>query len=254
MRTLLVIFLLFIVVTLTIVQLSTRNSIHKESINNNLSVTTITVNNAKIYLVERDNKLIMIDSGNPGDEHEIEAFMRDAGLEPDAIDYLILTHGHLDHLGTAAYFQNKYGISVLGGRGDAKMFAEGRQQPLCSTSMLAKAIDMSLQGKTYKHLTPDILIDKPYSLASLGVEGSILPMPGHTLGTLLVSFDNIIFVGDLIRGELVRHTVPNRHFFMCDLQDNDDDIRSVLVMEQYTTWYTGHFGPLLAADVAMYWN
>ncbi|MBE9540320.1 MAG: MBL fold metallo-hydrolase [Proteobacteria bacterium] len=232
---------------------ATRDSLVSEHIRDNLDITTITVNNAKIYLVERNGKTIMIDSGNPGDEEKIEAYMAEAGLEPSAIDYLIITHGHLDHIGTAAYFQSRYDIKVIGGQGDALMFSEGIQQPLCATSLMASAIDMSLQGKTYPLLKADILVEGPYDLGQLGIKGKITPMPGHTLGTLLVSFDDIIFVGDLIRGELVRQSTPNRHFFMCDLADNDRDIATVLGMTQFTRWYPGHFGSLLAKDVARYW-
>jgi len=246
--------ILALLATLVSVQLATRNSMLFHRFNNALAVTTITVNNAKIYLVERGEKLIMIDSGNPGDEKIIEGYMRDAGLKPNAIDYLILTHGHLDHLGTAAYFQRQYGIKIIGGGGDSEMFSRGTQQPLCPTSALASAIDMSLKGKTYALFTPDILVDKPYSLEKLGIQGKLIPMPGHTLGTLLVGFDNIVFVGDLIRGELVRHNVPNRHFFICDMEDNDNDIGTVLAMKHYTHWLTGHFGPLLAIDVGKYWS
>jgi len=233
---------------------ATRDGVSIENIHKNLIVTTITVNNAKIYILDRDGKRIMIDSGNPGDENKIEGYMREAGIEPATIDYLILTHGHLDHIGTAAYFQSQYSLKVIGGRGDSAMFSQGKQQPLCSTSLLAKAIDLSLQGKTYPLLDADILIDTAYDMEVLGIDGDIIPMPGHTLGTLLVSFDDIIFVGDLIRGELIRQTTPNRHFFMCDLADNDLDINTVLDMKQYTRWYPGHFGSLLAADVAGYWQ
>ena len=252
-RKTLIILTIIILAAISTVLFTTRNTLVSEHIRENLDVTTITVNNAKIYVVERDGKHIMIDSGNPGDEKIIEAYMFEAGIEPSSIDFLILTHGHLDHLGTAAYFQNHYDIKVIGGQGDALMFSEGKQQPLCSTGLLARAIDMSLQGKTYPLLEADILVDGVYDLGQLGIRGKIISMPGHTLGTLLVSFDDIIFVGDLIRGELVRQSAPNRHFFMCDLADNDRDIRTVLDMTQFTRWYPGHFGSLLATDVARYW-
>ena len=251
-RNILILLLITVIAVVSTILFSTRDTLLHEQIHENLDVTTITVNNAKVYLIERDGKRVMIDSGNPGDEKEIEAYMLEAGFEPSSIDYLILTHGHLDHVGTAAYFQKRYDITVIGGRGDALMFSEGKQQPLCSTSMLAKAIDMSLQGKTYPLLQADILIDARYDMEQLGLQGEIIPMPGHTLGTLLVSFDDIIFVGDLIRGELIRQTTPVRHFFMCDLEDNDQDINTVLKMTQYTRWYPGHFGSLSAADVTSF--
>ncbi len=228
----------------------TRDHVAGGHIRDNLDVTTITVNNAKIYLVQRSGKIIMIDSGNPGDEDKIVNAMHEAGISPESIDYLILTHGHLDHVGTAAYFQRVFGIQVIGGRGDANMFSKGEQQPLCATSWLARAIDASLRGKTYPLFTPDILIDSPYDLLQLGIQGLVTPAPGHTLGTLLVAFDDIIFVGDLIRGQLIRQSTPTRHFFMCDLADNNVDLKRLVAMKHYRRWYTGHFGPLQSDDVA----
>ncbi len=229
---------------------ATRDQVTAEHIRDNLDITTITVNNAKIYLVQRSGKLIMIDSGNPGDEGKIVDAMHEAGITPETIDYLILTHGHLDHVGTAAYFQTEFGTTVIAGKGDETMLSMGEQQPLCATSWLAKVIDVALEGKSYPFFTADILIDSPYDMQQLGISGAITPAPGHTLGTLLVTFDDIIFVGDLIRGELIRQSTPARHFFMCNLADNNADIERLVDMEQYRRWYTGHFGSLLRDDVA----
>jgi hydroxyacylglutathione hydrolase len=230
--------------------LATADSLETPLRRDNLTVHMLNVSGARIYLVERDGKRIMIDSGNPGDEVKIERFMRDAGMAPQSIDYLIITHGHLDHVGTARYFQERYGIKVIGGTGDAKMFSEGIQQPLCATGGLAMAIDMGLRGKTYTLFDADILIEDEFDLDQLGFQGSIIPIPGHTEGSLLVTFDEVVFVGDLIRGEVFRPGTPTRHFFMCDLADNDADIHSVLNMNQLEYWFPGHFGPLRKTDIA----
>jgi glyoxylase-like metal-dependent hydrolase (beta-lactamase superfamily II) len=219
-----------------------------------LKVVRLMISGANIYLVERSGKRLMIDSGNPGDEQKLEDYMRGADFDPEGIDVLILTHGHLDHLGTAQYFQQKYGIAVLGGQGDALMFSEGVEQPLCTTSALAVAIDIALQDKAYPLFEADVLVDAPYDLAAFGIDGEVTPVPGHTEGTLVVTLDDVAFVGDLIRGELYRQQTPTRHFFMCDLADNDNDIRQLLEDEKVTLWFPGHFGPLEAATVKASWG
>ena len=221
---------------------ATRDQVTGKHTGGNLDVTIITMNDAKIYLVQRSGKIIMIDSGSPDDEEKLVNAMREAGIAPEAIDYLILTHGHLDHVGTAAYFQREFGIKVIGGKGDEKMFSNGEQQPLCASSWMAKLIDVVLRGRTYPLFTPDILIENAYDMQQLGIKGVITPAPGHTEGTLLVAFDDVVFVGDLIRGELVRQNTPTRHFFMCDLADNNADLSRLVAMKQYKRWYTGHFG------------
>jgi hydroxyacylglutathione hydrolase len=241
---------LLVVGVIALVVLATADSLSTPVQRDNLTVHMLTISGAKIYLVERNGKRIMIDSGNPGDELRIEQYMLEARFPPESVDYLIITHGHLDHIGTVAYFRERYGIMVIGGAGDAQMFSEGIQQPLCATSTLARAIDSGLRGKTYPLFQADLLVEESFNLAELGVDGDIMMMPGHTEGTLLVAFDDVVFVGDLIRGEVFRPERPTRHFFMCDLVDNDADIQTLLGMTQFKRWFPGHFGPLTAAAVA----
>lgn len=228
---------------------ATADSVEVALQRDELTVHMLNVSGARIYLVERDGRRLMIDSGNPGDEGKIEKLMRDSDIEPGSIDYLIITHGHLDHLGTARYFQQRYGVKVIGGYGDRAMFNQGTQQPLCATSGLAVAIDLALQGRTYPLFEADLLVAEPFDLQQFGIRGRIVPIPGHTEGSLLVIFDDVVFVGDLIRGEVFRPQTPTRHFFMCDLKDNDADIRAVLAMPSLDHWFPGHFGPLRAADI-----
>ena len=79
----------------------------------------------------------MIDAGNPGDEDRYEALMRESGIDPATIDFAILTHGHIDHAGTAAFFQDRYGIQIIGGAGDQSMIEAAGDVDLCPTSVVA---------------------------------------------------------------------------------------------------------------------
>ncbi len=80
--------------------------------------------------------------------------------------------------------------------------------------------------------------------------GTVLALPGHTDGSLVVVSDTQAFVGDLFRGSVVGHKAE-RHFYMCDLRDNDADIRALLdgPASGVETFFTGHFGPLDRAAV-----
>ena len=52
------------------------------------------------HLVECQGKQILIDCGLYQGNREIDEDIRnDFGFDPAAIDYLLLTHGHLDHCG-----------------------------------------------------------------------------------------------------------------------------------------------------------
>ena len=108
-----------ILISIVSLYFATADTMTSEIDRKDLKVVRLFIKGANIYLVERSGKRLMIDSGNPGDEATIEAFMRQAGFPPESIDYLILTHGHLDHLGTARHFQARYGVKIVGGQGDA---------------------------------------------------------------------------------------------------------------------------------------
>lgn len=208
-----------------------------------LRIHSVGVGPANVFVVERSGKLLMIDAGNPGEETQIEEHMRAQEIDPGRIDYLILTHGHGDHAGTAAYFQREHGIQVIGGAGDREMIRSGGRAKLCPTSLLARAIRASRSGVAYEPFELDIAITDDHDLRALGIDGQILLWPGHTDGSLVIAFDDQIFVGDLIRGGIASPETPATHFFMCDLDHNREQIRRLVEKTELAMWRPAHFGP-----------
>jgi hydroxyacylglutathione hydrolase len=207
-----------------------------------LRVTRLSSGGANVYIVDRSDKRLMIDSGNPGDEQVFENLMLEQDISPASIDYLILTHAHLDHAGTAAYFQEKWDIPVIGGSGDQPMLDREGQDDICPTGLLAELIRWMGKGRRYESLQLDIPIENEFDLAQLGIAGSILPLPGHTPGSLVITFDDQVFVGDLIRGSISGAAEPATHFFMCDLAENRARIRELLDHQELRQWHPGHMG------------
>ena len=211
-----------------------------------LRILRLEVNVANVYIVEQGDVSLMIDAGNPGDEGEYERLMRDQGFDPASLDYLLVTHGHLDHAGTAAYFQKRYGVEVIGGRDDQPMIDARGKAELCPTSFLAKAM-VSIRGeKEYASFKLDHALDAdggPFDLAQFGMTGMIWPSPGHTPGSVVAIIGDQAFVGDLIRGGMLNPTQPETHFFMCDLKENRQRIREVLDQAEVVQWHPGHMGP-----------
>lgn len=212
-------------------------------------VTTFTVSLANIHVVDAYGKRFMIDSGKHGDEQELIAAMRAAGINPRSIDYLIITHGHTDHAGGARYFKEHFDIPIIAGRGDQDMLAAGKNSTLCSTGLLASFLKPSIERESYPPVAADIWIDEHYDLAALGASGRIVSVPSHTPGSIALIIDDKGWVGDLVRGGLISKSKPVRHFYMCDLPSNDHDIKALLIDEAVKTWYTGHMGPVPAQAV-----
>ena len=60
-------------------------------------------------------------------------------------------------------------------------------------------------------VTPVIRIDTPYRLDAFGIDGTILPTPGHTRGSLSVSLaTGECIAGDLINGTFLTHRARSR--------------------------------------------
>src|SRR5207245_11061144 len=57
---------------------------------------------ANAYLVEADNGLVLVDTGLPGSEKRILKAIEGLGRKPADVKLILLTHRHLDHIGSAA--------------------------------------------------------------------------------------------------------------------------------------------------------
>jgi metallo-beta-lactamase class B len=66
-----------------------------------------------VYVVQTSAGLLMIDAlvGNQVETQLLPGF-RALGLDPAQVKLVLVTHGHADHFGGAAYFQEKFGSKV----------------------------------------------------------------------------------------------------------------------------------------------
>jgi hydroxyacylglutathione hydrolase len=120
----------------------------------------------------------------------------DPGLDPAGIDAQVIllrkvpeavlcTHGHFDHVGGAAYFQQKYKLPVYLPSGDVKTMQ--------SSNFLLMAVKIAMRIEL-----PDVT-QLPGDGASVVVGGNTYvyqPLPGHTPGSCLVRTGQHVFSGD----------------------------------------------------------
>ncbi|XP_064638989.1 metallo-beta-lactamase domain-containing protein 1-like [Lineus longissimus] len=59
-----------------------------------------------ITLIKGRNHNVMVDTGCPTDRDCILKGLKENSLTPDQIDYVVCTHGHVDHVGNLNLFQN----------------------------------------------------------------------------------------------------------------------------------------------------
>lgn len=64
-------------------------------------------------LLRDGDALTLIDGGYPGDVGAAESAIRSLGRRPEDVHGMLLTHAHIDHMGTIVDFHRRYGIPVF---------------------------------------------------------------------------------------------------------------------------------------------
>lgn len=69
---------------------------------------------ASNWIIVRDaSGYILIDGGYPADTQLVLESLRHIGLEPAAAKAMLITHGHVDHTGSAAHFATEFNTPIL---------------------------------------------------------------------------------------------------------------------------------------------
>ncbi|MEM7487214.1 MAG: MBL fold metallo-hydrolase [Bacteroidota bacterium] len=225
------------------------------NVKSDVVIHQITQSFANIYIVKQGDKTVMIDSGNPNKGEILESKLMDIGVNPADIDYLILTHAHPDHAGNAQYLKEKFGIKIVVGSKEVGIVkAQGRDKDLCPRGPMGLLIQRTHAKRKYNEFIPDILIKDDFDLSEIGFKGAIHPIPGHTPGSLYIEMGDAVFVGDLIRGQILNRKKPAYHLFMCNLKDNLQHIKTLATKTYLQRWYPGHGGPLSTEKIKEFIN
>ncbi|MEM7702856.1 MAG: MBL fold metallo-hydrolase [Pseudomonadota bacterium] len=221
-----------------------REGIHPD-LAPDIAVVELRIDYMNSWLVYRKSDpatAILIDTGISGNEVQLAERIRSVGVNPTEIDAILVTHGHYDHIGGARKLREMFGIPVIVGVGD-KDIAEGADAPVCPTVPYARLLAGEAAPTEEWALTPDHTVGLPVDLSEFtDIPGRITPLPGHTEGSLLIVIGNGAFVGDAVRGKMFGRG-PARHFFMCDLEDNDNDLKLIAneTAVNAEAIYPGHF-------------
>lgn len=91
-------------------------------------------NNVCMHIIDTGDGLILCDAGNYGTEGMLVNAVWEAGFNPHDIRWIILSHGHVDHIGCAEFFRRLYGCKIYIGAPDAEMFREHPEKALVQNS------------------------------------------------------------------------------------------------------------------------
>jgi hydroxyacylglutathione hydrolase len=216
-------------------------------------VTTLTYSMSNTHVIESNGKVFLIDAGYEKSANNIIKGLSKMDIDIKDVDGIIITHGHSDHAGSAKFFQETYQTPIIAGKGDVPMLEAGKNEPFKMTSQYARFLEKFIKH-TFPAVTPDIQIEKEYDLKKLGIEGKIVPMAGHTKGSLVILIDNMAFVGDMMRSATFNKQSPKTHLFHENIEQAARNIETILKNENIKTFYVGHGGPLTRERVVEYFE
>lgn len=203
---------------------------------------------SNLYVVQQ-RRTIIIDAGSPGNGPMILRVLDRHGIAPRDVSLILLTHGHVDHFGSARALQEATGAPIAVHAADVNALRQGHNSPLQPTCLFARVLHPYLVWTQHTQpFEPDMLIDEQTRLDVFGVSGRILSTPGHTAGSISVLLESgELVAGDLLMGGMlggyIQERTPGLTYFIDDLAQNLASIASVLELPLSTIW-VGHGGPL----------
>lgn len=144
-----------------------------------------------------DEALVLIDTGWPGNTQRFLAYLKQIGRRPEELGYILLTHNHLDHAGSAAEIKEATGAKLLAHPDDCDIVndepfllpkTKARERPPRHSRILPARVDQWV------------------------IDGEVLPFlgglrivhtAGHTPGSICLYLEKqqVLFTGDVLLNE-----------------------------------------------------
>jgi glyoxylase-like metal-dependent hydrolase (beta-lactamase superfamily II) len=149
-----------------------------------------------------------------------------AKAENISVEYILLTHGHGDHIGAVEDFKRDFP--------QAKVVAyEGERQMLSDASL---NVSMDICGKPVT-VQPDIWVKDGQTMTIGETELTFLHTPGHTEGGMCIVTDGYVFSGDT----LFRTSIGRTDFYGGDFSQIIKSIKERLfLLPDSTVVLPGH--------------
>ena len=165
-----------------------------------LKVTTLTFPcfSANCYLItdESTGESLLIDPGSYGDRQR--DFIKSQGIE--SLKYILLTHGHFDHMIGVERFRNAFGGEVVIHQNDKDKISS-------AVGSLYSRFEREIP---FAEATADITVKDGDRLPFGGGEIEVIHTPGHTKGCVCYKIGDCLFTGDtLFRGSIGRTDFPD---------------------------------------------
>jgi glyoxylase-like metal-dependent hydrolase (beta-lactamase superfamily II) len=223
-------------------------------------VYRVPARHANTYLAEGDNGLVLIDTGMPGSEKKILSAVSSLGRQPSDIKLVLLTHRHLDHIGSSAAIKKK-SSALLASHPFEKPYVAGTLVIITPKAWslygriarrvlaVASSTMKLLRLIKYQPVHVDEAADEESVLDSAGIDGSIVWTPGHTKGSvsLFLNKSRVAIIGDLLTSKHGKLVEP---IFMENPSQTKTSVQRILDLDPVTLC-PGHGKPLPPSTVRL---
>jgi hydroxyacylglutathione hydrolase len=218
-------------------------------------ITTVKMGFVDSYIIKGkadtkgENSWILVDCGISGSEGKILGTLKSLGGKPEKVSLIILTHAHQDHSGAVKELQGITGAKVAIQREDAEYLVKGISAKVTPVTGFAKFMARLIKSRPQNKkggVTPDIIIEDGLDLNEFGVNGIVMPTPGHTKGSVSVFLNSgSCIVGDIFGKMLGRVT---KSMFCNDPEENSKSIVKIMGSNAVNL-YLSHSGKCTIGEV-----
>jgi glyoxylase-like metal-dependent hydrolase (beta-lactamase superfamily II) len=165
-------------------------------------VHVVPMGTSNAYLIEGDDGLTLVDAGFPGKDAAVFRAIRGLGHALDQLKHLIFTHGHPDHIGSAAAIVRETGARTYLHPLDIPMVESGGPfRPLKAAPGLLSQVLCRVFYRPDQRLEPVAIDQQLTDGETLAIAGGIevIHTPGHCAGqvALLWHPGRMLFAGDV---------------------------------------------------------
>jgi glyoxylase-like metal-dependent hydrolase (beta-lactamase superfamily II) len=157
------------------------------------------IRGGNVYLLTAGNGLTLVDSGMPGGADAIETQIQAAGFPPSAPRLILLTHSHIDHIGSAAELTRRTGAKLLAHRREILYIENKQKWPTASLlrRVFVRLTDPAMSGPG--RLKVDHPLEDEEQVDALGGL-RVIPSSGHTPGSISLyqTERRILFCGNAL--------------------------------------------------------
>ncbi len=160
----------------------------------------VSVMQTNCYVLEdtETGKILIVDPGDTS--KELDSVI--GRLNPGAVSYILLTHGHFDHIRAAERYRVLTGAKIV--------ICEDEQAFTKENSL--NLSELFIEGGI-PPFQADVLLRDHQAISFGNTQINMIQTPGHTKGSVCYRMENLLFTGDTLMKETVGRTdLPTGNF------------------------------------------